>query len=424
MASGDYLKAVQALTLKLQMHNACFSFSPSSGKRVEIMNQIAHAYFMQGEYSDAIGTCKKILQIVHNHSTIAAEAHMTTMKAHFKLKHTKQSGDAFQRAKEACTWSLGPAHPFIIKLLSALADLFYEEADFESAVAFLEQSLKEAKRILGSRHNLVAVLHSKIGILLANRGDSRRATAVLTSALQHFEKYPGSSGMTLNAANMCFSLAEVLAQGGRFKEAMQYASKAMRMRIQYQEEEEPDVIECYVQVARLHENLGDGLEAVRNYEKALASLKKNTGDKDSVKKVQRLSRKVLSLEVRNQPLGMRTMLQTVMLKHPALIKGSQTQIDTMDYVMKMLYVTAPSKYLRLLLEFVSAVNGDEGRLPKIDDAQSKPSPKPSAQLACLASLAVDGDEEEGKSVQQMEEMAQRGGGEADRASDMRQVFAV
>lgn len=428
MASGNHAKALQALNLALSMHNACFSFALNNqSKRTDIMNQIALAYYKCGEYKEAVEVSKKTLETTLSHSMGAAKSHMIAMMAHFKLKQHSQSSKCFQKSKHCCLWCSGPGHPFFLGLYSCLADLFYEEKDYESAALYIQLALKDAKKVLGSKHSLVALLYSKVGILLANRGDAKNATVSLKNALELFERYQNNAEMSLNSATMHFSLAEVMAQSGKFDEAMQYASKAIRTRVEFRSKGHPDVIESYVQVARLYENMGNIVEGIRNYEKALASLKKNKGDKDSAKKVQRLSRKVLSLEVRNQPLSMRTMLQTAILKHPALVTGSRAQIDTTSYVLKMLYVTAPSSYLRLLLEFVSSVNGDERKLPRLpsdEDFDGAP-PSPAAQLAFLASLAAEGEGEEDRPISEKEELmrvqAEYGIG-VERLESMRQSF--
>ena len=109
---------------------------------------------------------------------------------------------------------------------------------------------------------------------------------------------------------------ESQAQGGHFEEAMQLAIRSLRTRVQLRSKGHQDVIESYIQVARLFENMENLTDAITNFEKALVSLKKLKGDEASAHKVQVLTKRVLHLGVRNQTLSMRTMLQTKMLSIP------------------------------------------------------------------------------------------------------------
>ncbi|GMH87462.1 hypothetical protein TL16_g10864 [Triparma laevis f. inornata] len=390
---GEYARGLQALNLELSMHTATFGFAADQSRTASIMNNIAFAHYKCEQYKQSVEVANKVLSAVPASSMLAAEANSVLMKSFFKLRGHDASAKAFNLAKKSSTWAVGNSHPFLLEILSSLADLFYEEKDYESATMYCQRALAQAKKVLGSKHSVVAHLSSKIGILLATRGDAKTAIVTLKGAIDLFEKYAGNEDMSLNQAAMFFSLAEVEAQGGKMEDAMQLAIKALRVRVQLRSKGHQDVIESYIQVARIFENMEHIEDAVTNYEKALNSLKKIKGDEKSARMVQLLTRKVLSLEVRNQTLSMKTFLQTKMLDHPALIPGSQASHELQSYVLKLLYITSPSEYLKQLLEYVSAVNGDESGLPQLpsDQGFTGVPPTPAAQLACLASLAKEAE---------------------------------
>ncbi|GMH80892.1 hypothetical protein TrST_g10829 [Triparma strigata] len=393
LENGEYARGLQALNLAHSMHSATFGFAADQSKTASLMIKISFAHYKCEQYKQSVDVANKVLSLVPASSMLAAEANSVLMKAYFKLKEHDASAKAFTSAKKASTWAVGNSHPFLLGVLSSLADLFYEEKDYESATMYCQKALTQAKKVLGSKHSVVAHLSSKIGILLATRGDAKTAIVTLRGAIDLFEKYAGNEDMSLNQAAMFFSLAEVEAQGGRMDDAMQLAIKALRVRVQLRSKGHQDVIESYVQVARIFENMEHIEDAIINYEKALNSLKKIKGDEDSARMVQILTRKVLSLEVRNQTLSMKAFLQTKMLDHPALVPGSQASHELQSYVLKLLYITSPSEYLKQLLEFVSAVNGDESILPQLpsDQGFTGAAPTPAAQLACLASLAKEAE---------------------------------
>jgi tetratricopeptide (TPR) repeat protein len=410
----EYGKGLQALNLRLSLNNAVYKWDPDQQKQAKILNSIAEGFYKANEYKEAIEVANKARSLTPELSMIAARSSLILMKGYFKMKQHQASGKCFSAAKQACEWSVGEMHPFRIELDCALADLFYEEQDYEMAASYLDKSLKSGKMSLGNKHSLVAMLQSKTGILLANRGDSKNATVLLQTALEYFEKFGDVDDMVASAANMYFSLAEVTAQNGKFEDAMVSAAKALESRLRVRSAGHADVLESYVQVARLYESQGEIEKAVENYERALSSLKKQRGEKEVVVQVQRLSRKVLSLLVRNQPLSMRLMLQSdPMLHHPALAPGSRTQQDTMDYVLRMLFhVTAPSKYLKALLDFVTAVEGDKEQLLKLPDSETFEGavPPPAAQLACLAGLAAEGESDGEKENKKGEDNGDSAGG--------------
>jgi len=414
LENGEDARGLQALNLSLSMHNAAFGFYHDKSKRADILNKISLAYFNCGNYKESIEVAKKSLLLVPVYSMLSAQANMVLMKAYFRQGLDNESGNAFNKAQSASKWSAGPSHPFYLELLTSLADLFYQRKHFEDATHYLELALTEAKKVLGSKHSVVAMLHSKQGILLATRGDSKNAVVNLKTAIDLFEKYMGNEDLTLNQAAMFFSLAEVEAQGGHFEEAMQLAIRSLRTRVQLRSKGHQDVIESYIQVARLFENMENLTDAITNFEKALVSLKKLKGDEASAHKVQVLTKRVLHLGVRNQTLSMRTMLQTKMLEHPALAAGSQASQELMAYVLKLLYITPPSTYLESLLQHVSAVNGDKSMLPQLpsDEEFKGAAPTPAAQLACLASLAKEAEVEEGDQEKKKSDlMMSVGGGE-------------
>jgi tetratricopeptide (TPR) repeat protein len=163
----------------------------------------------------------KALQLVSDLSMLSAQANLVLMKAYvrnnplplcapphpparryFKLKQHTPSGKCYNAAKRACDWAVGDMHPFWVELVASLADLFYEEKDYESAALYLEKALSSGKKSLGIRHSLVAMLQSKTGILFANRGDSKKATVLLQTALEYFEKFSEIDDMVASAASM------------------------------------------------------------------------------------------------------------------------------------------------------------------------------------------------------------------------------
>ncbi len=403
MENKEYGKALQALNLKLSMHKATFGWMPDQTPQAEILKDIAEAYSRVDEHRESIDAATNALKLVQGNSMLSAKLNLIMMRCYFKLGQHTPSGKCFNAARKSAEWSVGATHPFMVELLSSLADLFYENSDFESSTLYLDKALKAATKSLGSRHGLVARLQSKAGVLLANRGDVKNSTAMLQTALEHFEKFSGDDDMVLSAGTMNYCLAEVTATTGKFNEALIYSRNALEARLQMRSAGNPEVLESFVQVAKLHENLNDVKEAVTNYEKALASLKRQRGEVGAATMVQRLSRKVLSLEVRSQPLSMRTMLQTAILQHPALEIGSRAHSDTTEYVLKLLYVTPPSVYLRSLLEFISAVEGNSDKLPTLPPGETFEGavPSPAAQLACLASLAKEGEAEAGLGEKKM-----------------------
>ena len=414
MEKKDWGKALHALNLSLSLHKETYNFGSycSQVEQAGILNKIADTFYNVNEFQEAIEFAKKALPLAPAFSIENSNSHLILMKAHFKLKDHTTSGKYFTKAKKTREWIWGKNHPCVIELTTTLADLFYAEDDLESAALYVEMALEKAEVNLGLNHNLCSELSLKYGILLAYRGSSKDSIRLLKRAVEFYSKseFADDNESMLMLGKGGFSLSEVYAQNGEFDSAMESAMNSLKVRLNLKtgasnwtislNEKNEAVIESYEQVASIFELQGNLEESIDYFEKALSLVKKNNEGKVDVGtfvgNIARIAKKILSLEVISQPLPMRNMLKQAADNHPSLRKGTKALEDTMDYIQIILCDSSPGTYLRMLLDHVSNVDGDESELPQLPASASFSglTPSPAGQLAALSKMAEEIVEEE------------------------------
>ena len=190
-----------------------------------------------------------------------------------------------KRALAILEKTYGKEHPEVVTRLNDLAGLYRVLGDYSNAEALYKQSLTIIEKVFGPEHPLVAFSLDDLAKVYSDKKDYSKAEALYKQALAILEKAYGKEHLQVanslsNLALLYSHLLAELAEKGRYREAIDPATKILNINRQIFGEKHLDTATSYSALAFLyHSAIGDYAKAEPLYQKALAIQKEKLGEK-------------------------------------------------------------------------------------------------------------------------------------------------
>ena len=160
-------------------------------------------------------------------------------------------------------------------LINNLANVYYDQGDYEKALEHYRKALVISERVLGTEHPGTAMTYGNMAGVFKHQGAYEKALEYYKKALVIRERFLGTehpeTAITYN------NMAIMYNEQGNYEEAKEYHRKALVIRERFLGTEHPETAKTYGNMANMYYDQGDYENAMEYYRKALAIFERVLG---------------------------------------------------------------------------------------------------------------------------------------------------
>lgn len=203
------------------------------------------------------------------------DAIVLTRQARRYLREGKKelAASLFRQSKEILMESTGPYHSTRVEVLTALADIVYDEGDYAQSVELLKSGLAISANMRGGNHPDLVPLLSKLAMSYQKMGKPNQSRPVIARTLSLVEELYGKDHE--KTAEALLAMAENLRMEGQPDPAVDFYNRAMV--VFRRQDFGSGLARTLVGLARTQQMQGRTGAAVRSHEEALEWIGKQVG---------------------------------------------------------------------------------------------------------------------------------------------------
>ncbi|CAF4186389.1 unnamed protein product [Rotaria sordida] len=222
---GDSAKAELLYTILLDKASSDYG-------RVEYNNQLGTVYNNMGEYSKALSSYERSLEIEKialppNHPDLA-KSYNNIGLVYYHMGEYSKALSSYERSLEISKIALPPNHPDLAKSYNNIGLVYYNMGEYSKALSPHERSLEIQKIALPPNHADLAASHNNIGLVYHHMGEYSKALSSYERSLeiQKIALPPNHPDLATSYNN----IGVVYKSMGEYSKALSYYEKALQIK--------------------------------------------------------------------------------------------------------------------------------------------------------------------------------------------------
>ncbi|KAF0718788.1 Aste57867_1484 [Aphanomyces stellatus] len=333
--------ALQNAKLALAVEQAC----PTDPRHIHLCSLLATAADLSlqvGDVADAETFATLALEEGPTSHAVLVRAYVVLMKL-YDTKHDLQSVlHAYNKALDVATWHLGPSHPFVLEVLTAMVDIYVARKSWPEALTALEQSAAVVKEAFGRTAKSFAEIRCKQAVILHSVGSHDQALSMYEDALRVYEGMPSA----MDSATCCTAMSNLLLEMKMLHPAYNTAMKAHELLKECSPDDHMAMLASWMQLGTCAKALDEDFRALECYKASLGLVKANQASiEDAVDWIQNLSRLLV-------PLILKTLWPEAKQYLDKIKRKERVQVDqdVLSFVVSQMYTLDAPAYMELIFK--------------------------------------------------------------------------
>jgi Tfp pilus assembly protein PilF len=190
---GDILIKLGESSKAEQLYKILLDEKVSSDKdRADYNNQLGTVYDNMGEYSKALSSYERSLEIQKialppNHPDLAT-SYNNIGAVYYNMGEYSKALSSYERSLEIYKIALPPNHPSLATSYNNIGSVYRNMGEYSKALSFYERSLEIQKIALPPNHPDLAASYNNIGLVYRNMGEYSKALSYYEKAQQIWQK--------------------------------------------------------------------------------------------------------------------------------------------------------------------------------------------------------------------------------------------
>ena len=265
---GEYAKAEELYTILIEQSS---SASTSDKNQAEYCNQLGTVYNNMGEYSKALLSYERSLEIRKiafppNHPDLATSYNNIGL-VHKNVGEYSKALSSYERSLEIRKIALPPNHPDLATSYNNIGSVYNNMGEYSKALSSYERSLEIRKIALPPNHFDLATSYNSIGIVYDNLGEYSKALSSYERSLEIRKialppNHPSLAASYNNIGLLYYNM-------GEYSKALSYYEKDLEISQKSLPPNYPSLATAYNNIGVVYRSMGEYSKALSSYERSL-----------------------------------------------------------------------------------------------------------------------------------------------------------
>ena len=254
-----------------QLYQMLLDKASSDADRAHYLNQLGLVYMDMGEYSKALSSCERTLEIDKvalppNHPDLASSYNNIGL-VYDNMGEYSKALSSCERSLEIMKVALPPNHPNLSTSYNNIGSMYHQMGEFSKALSTYERSLEIRKVALPDNHPDLATSYNNIGFVYDNMGAYSKALSSYERSLEIYKVAlpPNHPDLATSYNN----IGEVYRNMGEYSKALLYYEQSLEIRKVALPPNRPDFAQSYNNIGSVYYNVGEYSKALSNYEQSV-----------------------------------------------------------------------------------------------------------------------------------------------------------
>ncbi|CAF4593457.1 unnamed protein product [Rotaria sp. Silwood2] len=274
---GDILIKLDEPAKAEHLYQILLEQGSSDEDQAEYNNQLGTVYYRMGEYSKALSSYERSLEIRKialppNHPDLAASYEGIGL-VYYNMAEYSNALTSYERSLEIRKIALPPNHQDLAGSYLNIGTVYAKTGEYSKALSSHERSLEIKKIALPPNHPDLAASYNNIGLVYYNMGEYSNALTSYERSLEIRKialppNHPDLAGSYLNIGTVC-------AKTGEYSKALSSYERSLEIQKIALPPNHPDLVAPYNNIGMVYYKMGMYSKALSNYEKCQEIWKKS-----------------------------------------------------------------------------------------------------------------------------------------------------
>ena len=269
---GDIFITIGEFEKAKQLYEVLLDKGVSSDEeRGNYLNQLGQVYYYSGEYSKALSSFERSLEIRKvalppNHPDLA-KSYWGIGLVYSNMGEYSKALSSYERSLEIMKVALPPNHPDLAASYNNIGSVYDNMGEYSKALSSYERSLEIKKVALPPNHPSLAASYNNIGLVYSNMGEYSKALSSYERSLEIMKVALPPNHPSLAASYNNIGL--VYDNMGEYSKALSSYERSLEIKKVALPPNHPDLAASYNNIGLVYSNMGEYSKALSSYERSL-----------------------------------------------------------------------------------------------------------------------------------------------------------
>jgi tetratricopeptide (TPR) repeat protein len=243
----------------------------SDEDRAQYNHQLGRVYRNMGEYSKALSSYERSLEILKialppNHPDLAT-SYNNIGNVYADMGEYSKALSSYERSLEICKIALPPNHPDLAQSYSNIGTVYAKMGEYSKALSYYEKDLEISQKSLPPNHPDLAASYNGIGLVYDNMGEYSKALSFHERSLEikKIALPPNHPDLATSYNN----IGAVYYNMGEYSKALSFYERSLEIYKITLSPNHPDLAASYNNIGNVYKNMGEYSKALSSYERSL-----------------------------------------------------------------------------------------------------------------------------------------------------------
>ena len=254
-----------------ELYQMLLDKASSDTERALYLNQLGSVHWSMGEYSKALSSHERSLEIYKaslppNHPSLATSYNNIAL-VYENMGEYSKALSSYERSLEIRTIALPPNHPNLATSYNNIGSVYWKTGEYSKALSSYERSLEIRKVALPPNHPDLATSYNNIGLVYKNMDEYSKALSSYERSLEIRKvalppNHPDLATSYNNIGSVYYNM-------DKYSKALSYYERSLEIKKAALPPNHPDLAGSYNNIGGVYDNMGEYSKALSSYERSL-----------------------------------------------------------------------------------------------------------------------------------------------------------